>query len=336
MSFFAHKRTSLSRTGEWVMVLTSLWFIGGLFLDGWAHNNVPELETFFTPWHAVFYSGYFAMVIGLLALTIGNKKKNRTWSESIPAGCEWTAIGSLIFLAGGIGDMTWHELFGVESDIEALHSPTHLVLATGMTMMLSSGFFSWWNKGERTRNGSFMDQLPMTLSVTFILGLFTFMTQYSHFADMLPAGIDRPREDFYPQALPMMGFMLHFAILMGGIFLIMQRGKPAFGFVTVIFALNVCAMTMMRGDTTLIIGAAFTGMIADFMLQRLYPLQKHLSHLRLFAFCVPAVFLIYYFSYIIFSTGTWWSIHMWLGSAFNAGIAGLLTSFLVWPPQENA
>ena len=27
-------------------------------LDAWAHNNVPGLETFFTPWHAVFYSGF--------------------------------------------------------------------------------------------------------------------------------------------------------------------------------------------------------------------------------------------------------------------------------------
>src|SRR6266536_4204640 len=39
------------------LVLTA-WLIGGLFLDGWAHNTRPQLETFFTPWHAVFYSGF--------------------------------------------------------------------------------------------------------------------------------------------------------------------------------------------------------------------------------------------------------------------------------------
>ena len=27
-----------------------------LFVDGWAHNNLDQIETFFTPWHALFYS----------------------------------------------------------------------------------------------------------------------------------------------------------------------------------------------------------------------------------------------------------------------------------------
>ena len=38
-----------------------LWFLGGLYLDGWAHNHLPSaLESFFTPWHGVFYSGFLA------------------------------------------------------------------------------------------------------------------------------------------------------------------------------------------------------------------------------------------------------------------------------------
>ncbi len=50
-----------------VMVALCSWLMGGLYLDGWAHNHVPELETFFTPWHAVLYSGFFA-VAGFLAI----------------------------------------------------------------------------------------------------------------------------------------------------------------------------------------------------------------------------------------------------------------------------
>jgi hypothetical protein len=41
-----------------VTALLCVWFTLGLFLDAWAHNNLPGLETFFTPWHAVFYSGF--------------------------------------------------------------------------------------------------------------------------------------------------------------------------------------------------------------------------------------------------------------------------------------
>ncbi len=49
------------RPGEELLtVLLATWLIIGLFLDGWAHDNVPELESFLTPWHAVFYSGFVA------------------------------------------------------------------------------------------------------------------------------------------------------------------------------------------------------------------------------------------------------------------------------------
>ena len=43
-----------------VLAILSVWFTVGLMVDAWAHNNVPELETFFTQWHAVFYSGFAA------------------------------------------------------------------------------------------------------------------------------------------------------------------------------------------------------------------------------------------------------------------------------------
>src|SRR5215469_8876772 len=30
-------------------------FLLGGFTDGWAHNNIDGLDSFFTPWHAVLY-----------------------------------------------------------------------------------------------------------------------------------------------------------------------------------------------------------------------------------------------------------------------------------------
>ena len=52
---------------EWLLTAATLWLLVGLYLDGWAHNNIPELiETFFTPWHAVLYSGYAFMSLVLI------------------------------------------------------------------------------------------------------------------------------------------------------------------------------------------------------------------------------------------------------------------------------
>jgi hypothetical protein len=59
-------QASGGRGYDWTVVLLSGWFVGGLFLDGWAHHYIPELESFFSPWHAVFYMGFLA-VAGFLS-----------------------------------------------------------------------------------------------------------------------------------------------------------------------------------------------------------------------------------------------------------------------------
>ncbi len=59
---------------DWLMALVSIWWMGGLFVDAWAHSNVPQLETFFTPWHAVLYSGFLAVAATLVIKTISNRK----------------------------------------------------------------------------------------------------------------------------------------------------------------------------------------------------------------------------------------------------------------------
>ncbi|TMC31860.1 MAG: hypothetical protein E6J32_02095 [Chloroflexi bacterium] len=46
---------------EWTVVVLCTWLMSGAYLDAWAHRHLARLETFFTPWHAVLYSGMFAV-----------------------------------------------------------------------------------------------------------------------------------------------------------------------------------------------------------------------------------------------------------------------------------
>ena len=48
--------------------LLGTWVVGGLFMDGWAHVNQPGLETFFSPWHAIFYAGFLVSAVVLARL----------------------------------------------------------------------------------------------------------------------------------------------------------------------------------------------------------------------------------------------------------------------------
>ena len=101
--------------------------IGGTSWDVTSHI-MKEPETFFTPSHAVLYTG-----IGLLTLAAGiggfvlirNKEIRR---KSFATGFKLLIIGSMVSLTAGPSDFLWHEAFGVDG----LLSPPHLALITGM------------------------------------------------------------------------------------------------------------------------------------------------------------------------------------------------------------
>gem|GEM_PF-3537078 len=57
-------RPQLSSREHLITVLLAAWMTAGIFIDGWAHINLTPLETFFTPWHAVFYSGFLQLRAG--------------------------------------------------------------------------------------------------------------------------------------------------------------------------------------------------------------------------------------------------------------------------------
>lgn len=69
-----------------VTTVLSVWFVLGLFLDAYHHANLPDLETFFTPWHAVFYSG-FAATAGWVLWTVGRQaQQGRRGMAAVPIG----------------------------------------------------------------------------------------------------------------------------------------------------------------------------------------------------------------------------------------------------------
>ncbi len=93
--------------------LLGTWVVGGLFLDGWAHVNQPGLETFFSPWHGLFYLG-FAVSTVVLARLVTRHQRGRFDPALVPAGYGLGLVGVALFVAGGVADGAWHTMFGVE------------------------------------------------------------------------------------------------------------------------------------------------------------------------------------------------------------------------------
>lgn len=326
---------------DWIIAVLSLWFIGGLYLDGWAHLHVPQLETFFTPWHGVLYSGYVAIVVVLLVTWFRNRADGY---RPIPLGYELSIVGAAIFAAGGVGDMVWHMLFGIEVDLDALLSPTHLVLALGGTLIVTGPMRAAWRRSDAGLEG-LASKAPMLISLTLLLSAFTFFTQYLHpfGATIAALSYQATTSDlrYWRQAVGISSVLLQSALLMSLILLTVRRWMLPLGSLTLVIGLNTLLMTLMRdialstGPFPLIGVALVGGLAADLLVWRLKPSEQRPGAFRTFAFAVPTIlYTLYFLALVLTGAGIWWSVPFWTGAVVLAGVVGWLLSYLVIPPAS--
>ncbi len=114
---------------DWIAAVLSLLGVGGSYLDLWAHTHIPQLETFFTPWHAVLYGSFLLYTAFLVGTALFYSRHGYPWQLAMPKGYGLSLLGALVFAIAGVVDLLWHTFFGIEKSIDALLSPTHLGLA---------------------------------------------------------------------------------------------------------------------------------------------------------------------------------------------------------------
>src|SRR5436305_14731053 len=117
-----------TRRFEWIVVALCSWLMAGAYLDAWAHRHLARLETFFTPWHGVLYSGIFAILIFLGVSALRNQARGHRLDQALPAGYNLSLLGAVLFGIGGAIDMLWLLYFGLEVDLASLISPPQLPL----------------------------------------------------------------------------------------------------------------------------------------------------------------------------------------------------------------
>jgi hypothetical protein len=336
------ERPSSSLRTDWITILLSIWFLGGLFLDGWAHNNLSaSLESFFTPWHAVFYSGFMVVAAYHAWLMWQNHHQGYAWLKSLPQGYELSFVGLIIFSAGGVGDMLWHEILGIETGIEALFSPTHLLLATGIALLVagplrSSGYRLKTNTADWHAN-NWRTLFPMILSLTFLLSLFTFMAQFAYafthpwvLLGQQRFGLDAELR----QITGMMGAMLHSGLLMGLLLPTLRRWRLPVGTLTFVLTINAALMSVMQDEFLGMGAAVLTGIISDILLLKLHPSAQNPDKFRLFAFLLPFTLYSLFIITVEIVSDSWWSIHMLTGLPLLAGLVGFLLSYVTLPPPS--
>jgi hypothetical protein len=185
---------ALSTAEEWTGLGFGLWMVAGLFLDGWAHDD-GRPESFFTPWHAVLYSGFAATVLAAVIAVWRRRASSSSLRAAVPRGHQPTLVALVAFGVGAVGDLLWHEGFGIEVGIEALLSPTHLVLFASGLVLLSAPIRGAWSRlgGEPDLRA----MLPVALNVALLVAVSAFFLAY-----LSPFVNDASVQGFDPSRLP--------------------------------------------------------------------------------------------------------------------------------------
>jgi hypothetical protein len=313
-----------------LMTAFSCWMIAGLYVDGWAHYHLESArESFFTPWHALLYSGFAACAIALAMRTASNHARGSAWIRSVPAGYEFAAVGVVVMALGGVIDMIWHLVFGIETNIAAQLSPAHLILAVGMGMIVSGPF--------RAASATAKERWPALISLALLLAVFELFSKAFHPFYIPWAGAqwrvsvsDKPLTDevaYLQQALGVASIVVQTTLLMGLLLIALRRGLLPPGGVTVIVGIGVALF-----DISLLPAALGGGIIGDLLLWRLRPTPNRALAVRIFAFTVPfCLYALYYADVALTRGGVWWPVHLWGGSIVIAGLTGLLISLLAIP-----
>lgn len=339
---------------DWAVTVLSLWMIGGIHLDAWAHHQFT-VETFFTPWHGVLYSGFLAVAAVLVGTFVRNLWRGQPRSQALPVGYVLSLVGVFLFLAGGVGDMLWHILFGIEVDIEALLSPTHLLLALGGALIVTGPLRAAWirpagndqdgvlNPSATPRVGwwkNLASLLPALLSLAMLLSVLIFFTAYANpiNTEIMVIGGRRPANTdlaVVNQALGVASILVQTGLMMGVILLAVRRWALPFGSLALMLTIQTLLSVWPHEDYQLLPIAILSGLAADLLRWRLKPSATRPTAFRLFAVSVPVVFYALYFANLWLTAGLWWTVHLWAGSTVIAGVVGWLLSYAFVPPTPS-
>lgn len=315
-----------------VTLLVGTWLMIGIFVDGWAHNHLGErLETFFTPWHAVFYSGFAATAGWTGWLGLQGVRQGQRRLAAFPVGYELGAVGVLVFLLGGLGDMTWHTLFGIEVGIDALLSPTHLLLFLGAELLVLSPLLACWQT-PTGRQAPARIVWPAVCSALAALSFASFMHMYAWTLVSLPsaAGYQGARS-------LVMSTLLTSLLLTAPVLLLLLRWHLPFGAVGLVYGLNTLLMFAATVGLSEMLPkvaglALLSGLAADALIQWWRPAPRRPWAYRAFAAALPLLLWVPFFVGARRLGLLDASLELWTGACVMAALGGLALSGLMVPP----
>lgn len=309
----------MTRRDEVASAVITAWVVTGLFLDGWAHN-VDKPESFFTPWHGVLYSGFVA---GALWSAFERARALRLGLDRPPMPPAMRA-GFVLFAVGGVADMLWHQVFGIEESVEALLSPTHLVLMLGGLLLTTGTVRSLLGRGVRAP--SMRDFAPALVGITLAVAVVGFFLQFASAFRVEDHAFFDAGADEGEQIYGIVSVLLTNALVLGGVAWTLRRFDPPRGTFTAVLGGTALALAGLHAfdEVALVIPAVVAGVVADALVARG-------RSLRAVLLVTPAVLWTGWFAVYHLAWGMEWPAELWTGTVCFAVLTGFGLTLLTHP-----
>ncbi|GIE35734.1 hypothetical protein Ait01nite_087790 [Actinoplanes italicus] len=264
---------------RWVLLIASAWLVIGLQLDAYAHATTPELETFWTPWHGVLYSGIAASGFTLLWIMRSRLPGIPTYRSvlALPNALRLPLAGMAFLLVGGGVDTLWHNIWGIEQDMEIFVSPSHefiilgmALVAMGPTLMLATG-----PEKRLSVGGAFLVGIS-TLFAALPVHIYSLHASAIGFRHLGSGDID-PVPIFSPDAQLIHGYVFSTILLLVPFIVIGRRWPLPFGLASVLVAVIAVLMHLMfdsRDDWWPALTLAAAAFALEIVLRLVTPLVK--------------------------------------------------------------
>jgi hypothetical protein len=312
----------------------------GLFVDGWAHINLTGMESFFTPWHAFFYGAVAGAEGWLLSRILQNVRRGARGLSAIPEGYGLSVLGAVAFPAAGLADFLWHAIFGIEVDIAALLSPTHLLLLTAGALMFSGPLRSSWRSSPGQGRARLVEVLPALVGLTMAataVGLFLeYLSPFVNddpFAVRWAPGSEHGAADDQV-AIGVAGVLATTVLILSPALVLLRRWQLPFGsvaFLASTVALLPSAAHGFEHGAAGLVAAPVGGLVADALIRWLRPSPERPGGYLLVAATLPLALWSSYFVALEIAGGLRWPAELWGGAIGLATLGGVTLALLIAP-----
>jgi hypothetical protein len=237
--------------------------------------------------------------------------------------------------------MFWHQIFGIETSLRIAMSPSHIMLAVGGALLLSSQLRSWWASGEggqRAVTGVLSAALATMMGTILITGM-TGANTVAPTRDYVTAAGGSASTSAAAQGIQ--AYLIGTAVILIPVLLILRRRSTPLvvsGFAAVIGVFIMVERMFPMPLTAALIGMIIGAVLADVAIYRLDQVRGFGAPMRLpIAGAIAAAGL--WAGHLIglqIGGGIQWPTELWAGTIVMTAILGSLLGTLTSPGKPAA